>query len=92
MSRPCWHCGTPFRAEDFDPRQSCTLQEACRTTGLRGVRFLCYNCLRCGRSSVLLEVRRLPGEESAGLQARRQSLQQVAREVSDDDTGVIVTW
>jgi hypothetical protein len=90
MSRPCWHCGTPFRAEDFDPEQTRTLQEACRTTGLRGVRFLSFNCLRCGRSSIVLDVRRLPGEAAADLTARRRSLQQVAREVSDDDTVVIV--
>jgi hypothetical protein len=91
MSRPCWHCGTPFRAEDFDPQETGTLQEACRANNLRGVRFLYYSCLLCGRASIFLDIRPLPGEPPHDLAARRRSLQRVARAVRDDDLAVIVT-
>jgi hypothetical protein len=90
MSRPCWNCGTPFRAEDLDTQETRTLQEACRAKDLRGVRFLYYSCLVCGRVSILLDVRPLPGETAADFAARRQALNLVAGEVGDEELAVVV--
>jgi hypothetical protein len=62
-----------------------------RQLGLRGLRFLLYECQGCGQGSIFLHLLPLEGESPGALQDRRQSLETEMRRLRSDMIEVVVT-
>jgi hypothetical protein len=86
----CVHCLRRLSNENLLVRESLGMEEARASLGLHGVRFRYYSCSRCGHDSVFLEIVRLPGDTHQDLRARKDAMNQAAREFRAPHTTVLV--
>ena len=91
MLRECSHCRHQFTPQDFVKEESKEMESERKARGLEGVRFLYYACPECGYHDIFLDLRHLPGESDDDFHARREGLEEAAREIHGEKVEVVVS-
>ena len=71
-------------------RENREMEEARRASGLEGLRFLYYNCPKCGHDNLFLEVAPVAGESNHEFRVRKKKLARVVHQLSVVSSTILV--
>jgi hypothetical protein len=91
MWRICSNCHHPFAPQDFVKEESRGMEAERRAFGLQGLRFLYYSCPVCRHDDIFVDIHPLDGETEEEFQARREDMENAARQIHGEGVDVVVT-
>src|SRR5262249_12077112 len=72
--RECSHCHKPLTPQEFVKETSKGMELERKALGLEGIRFLYYQCARCGYADIFVDVHAIEGEPTDQFHQRRREL------------------
>ena len=90
MYRACSHCGKPFSASDLCKDVSKRLEAQRMALGVEGVLFRVYNCSRCNRDDLFVDVCSVPGESAEEYRARKDGLEDLIQDLPMTEADVVL--
>src|SRR5438552_2870481 len=89
--RECSHCHELLTPKDLAKEESKGMEAERRALGLRGVRFLYYNCSNCGYADIFVDVHPVSGEPMERFRQRRQDLESTVRQLHAERVEIVLT-
>ena len=90
MLRNCSRCMRLLSPQELCKEQSRALKAERKALGLEGVLFRYYECLRCGKADIFVDIHPLEGETAAEFNTRRDELDAVIRRLHGDEADVVL--
>jgi recombinational DNA repair protein (RecF pathway) len=89
--RECSHCHKQLTPQELAKEESKGMEAERKALGLRGIRFLFYNCSDCGYADIFVDVHPVTGETVERFRQRRRELESTVRQLHAERVEIVVT-